>query len=55
MGEVGEWLGEVQDELLDAGLSKDDFNDAVDFINYLEDEDEDDVLAEVIPIRAKAQ
>lgn len=38
MGETTDWLSDIQEELFDAGLSKEDYNDAVDFINYLEDE-----------------
>lgn len=41
MGDIGEWLGDVKEELFDAGLSQEDYNDALDFINLLEDEAEE--------------
>lgn len=41
MGETTDWLADIKEELFDAGLSQEDYNDAVDFINYLEDESDD--------------
>lgn len=54
MGEVASWLEAMGDDLLGVGLEKDDLDEAVSFIAYMEDEDEDGVLADVIQLRAVA-
>lgn len=36
-----ELLVDLKEQLFDAGLSQEDYNDALDFLNYLEEEGEE--------------
>lgn len=40
MGELTDYLSDIKEELFDAGLSQEDYNDAVDFIGLLLDEED---------------
>ena len=40
MGDLTDYLSDIKEELFDAGLSQEDYNDALDFIDLIMDEEE---------------